>query len=154
MILSMGLVDTPVKLINNYYGALIGMAHFITPLITLTLASVIQSIPRNLELAAYSLGCPQYRTFFRVIFPLSLTGFLSACLMGFSLCAGLFATPALLGGGRVITMSVLIYQQAVEIFNLPLAAVLSIILLITVLILNIIATKISMKGMKSRFQEM
>lgn len=134
--------SNPVMLINNGVGAFIGMVHFVLPLMILTLAGVIQSIPVNLELAAHGMGTSPLRTFFRVVFPLSFIGFLSALLMSFSLCMGLFATTALLGGGKVLTMPILIYQQVVDIANLPLGAALSIFLFLTVLVINVIAARV------------
>lgn len=142
MLEALGAIDHPVMLINNQIGAFIGMVHFILPLMILTLAGVIQSIPRNLELAAHGLGSSPLRTFARVVFPLSFVGFLSAVLMGFCLCMGLFATTALLGGGRVLTMPILIYQQVVEVANLPLGAALSILLFVTVLVVNVVAARV------------
>jgi len=118
------------------------MVHFVLPLMILTLAGVIQSIPVNLELAAHGMGSSALRTFFRVVFPLTFTGFLSALLMSFSLCMGLFATTALLGGGKVLTMPILIYQQVVDIANLPLGAALSVFLFLTVLAINVIAARV------------
>jgi putative spermidine/putrescine transport system permease protein len=108
----------------------------------LTLAGIIQAIPRNLELAAHGLGSSPLRAFFRVVFPLSFVGFLSALLMSFSLCMGLFATTALLGGGKVLTMPILIYQQVVDVANLPLGAALSVFLFLTVLVINVIAARL------------
>jgi putative spermidine/putrescine transport system permease protein len=139
---AIGATHSPVMLINNTIGAFIGMVHFVLPLMILTLAGVIQAIPVNLELAAHGMGASPLRTFVRVVFPLSLAGFLSALLMSFSLCMGLFATTALLGGGKVLTMPILIYQQVVDIANLPLGAALSVFLFLTVLVINVIAARV------------
>jgi putative spermidine/putrescine transport system permease protein len=139
---AIGATSNPVMLINNTIGAFIGMVHFVLPLMILTLAGVIQVIPVNLELAAHSMGTSPFRTFFRVVFPLSFIGFLSALLMSFSLCMGLFATTALLGGGKVLTMPILIYQQVVDIANLPLGAALSVFLFLTVLAINVVAARV------------
>jgi putative spermidine/putrescine transport system permease protein len=139
---AIGAITDPVMLINNTIGAFIGMVHFVLPLMILTLAGIIQAIPRNLELAAHGLGTSPLRTFFRVVFPLSFVGFLSALLMSFSLCMGLFATTALLGGGKVLTMPILIYQQVVDVANLPLGAALSVFLFLTVLVINVIAARL------------
>jgi putative spermidine/putrescine transport system permease protein len=145
LLIGLMVVERPIRLIHNFFGALIGMVHFTLPLMILTLASVIQSIPKNLELAAHSLGCSPLRTFFRIVFPLSLPGFVSACFTNFSLCMGLFATPALLGGGKVLTMSILVYQQVVTVSNQPLGAALAFVLLLTVLFINILAAKLIVK---------
>lgn len=139
---AIGVTNSPVMLINNSMGAFIGMVHFVLPLMILTLAGIIQVIPVSLELAAHSMGSSPIRAFFRVVFPLSLTGFLSSLLMSFSLCMGLFATTALLGGGKVLTIPILIYQQVIDIANLPLGAALSVFLFLTVLVINIIAARV------------
>ena len=54
---------------------------------------------------------------------------IAGCVLVFVMSLGFYITPALLGGGRVIMIAVLIEQQVREALNWPFAAALSAVLL-------------------------
>ena len=80
--------------------------------------------------AAAGLGASSWRIFWRIYLPLTLNGIFAGCVLVFVLSLGFFITPALLGGGRVIMIAVLIEQQVREALNWPFAAALSAVLLV------------------------
>ena len=80
--------------------------------------------------AAEGLGAPGWQIFRRVYFPLTLPGVLAGVTLVFIVSIGFFITPALLGGGRVIMIAVLIEQQVREALNWPFASALSAVLLV------------------------
>ena len=92
-----------------------------------------------LEDAAAILGASRMRVFLRVIIPLSLPGVFAVAMTVFSLSMGAFAAPALMGGGRVLTLPVLIYQKIFIETKYANASTLAAILLTLVLIVNIVA---------------
>ena len=75
------------------------------------------------------LGASNWRIFWRIYVPLTLNGIFAGSVLVFVLSLGFFITPALLGGGRVIMIAVLIEQQVRETLNWPFAAALSAVLL-------------------------
>jgi ABC-type spermidine/putrescine transport system permease subunit I len=90
----------------------------------------MQRTDPNLMQAAYGLGAPGWRAFWRVYFPLTLPGVLSGASLVFILSMGFFITPVLLGGGRVMMIAVLIEQQVREFLNWEFAGALSATLLV------------------------
>ncbi|MDI9640076.1 hypothetical protein QM565_30670 [Geitlerinema splendidum] len=72
---------------------------------------------------------------------------MSGCLLVFSLTVSSFVTPSIVGGGQVMYMPTLIYQQAVVLLNGPFAAAVSAILLAVVLT---VVFGLSALGQKSR----
>ena len=70
------------------------------------------------------------KTFWRVVVPLTLPGMALGCLLCFVLAISSFVTPKLLSGGRVFLLATEIYDQAIVTLNWPLAASLSMIVLV------------------------
>jgi len=85
--------------------------------------------PDMFETVAQGLGASNWRIFWRIYVPLTLNGIFAGSVLVFVLSLGFFITPALLGGGRVIMIAVLIEQQVRETLNWPFAAALSAVLL-------------------------
>ena len=61
--------------------------------------------------AARVLGAGRVRTFLAVTLPLSVDGIITGCILVFVIVNGSFLTMLLLGGGKITTLSLLIYQQ-------------------------------------------
>ena len=100
LLLALGIVDAPVRLIFNFTGVMIGMVHALMPLCILTMLSVMENIDRNLVSAASTLGARGGQAFWRVYFPLSVPGIAAGGMLVFITALGFFITPALLGGAR------------------------------------------------------
>jgi putative spermidine/putrescine transport system permease protein len=103
----------------------------------LVLFSVIQTIPRSLEEAALIHGASRARMFWRIVVPLSLPGLVGGALIVFNLSMGAFTSAALLGGGRVLTLPVLIQRTILLENKYAMAAALSALLLALVLAINV-----------------
>jgi ABC-type spermidine/putrescine transport system permease subunit I len=97
-----------------------------------TFLAIFNQDPRLREAAA-SLGASPSRIFFAVTLPLSKHGIFAGSLLVFATAVGFFITPALLGGGRVVTSATFIQQQLEEFVNWPLAAAGATVLLVIVL---------------------
>ncbi len=84
-------------------------------------------LPRNMAEAAQMLGASQGQVFLKITLPLLAPAILAASLLVFIFCFTSFGVILILGGPRLATLEVEIYRQAVHLFNLPLAAALSLI---------------------------
>ncbi|HLJ58302.1 MAG TPA: ABC transporter permease [bacterium] len=136
VLLGLHLVRAPVSLIYNQIGVYIGMVHVLLPFMILSLYGVMRGIDTSLLRAASNLGATEWQAFRRVFFPLSLPGVAAGCLMLFVVGLGFFITPALLGGGKVTTVSMLIEAYINQALDWGLAAALSLVLLVaTVLVI-------------------
>jgi ABC-type spermidine/putrescine transport system permease subunit I len=92
--------------------------------------------------AAQGLGAPGWEIFRRVYFPLTLPGVIAGAVLVFIVSVGFFITPALLGGGRVMMIAVLIEKQVREFLNWGFAAALSIVLLAVVLVVYVLLNRL------------
>lgn len=128
-LLASGLSDTPLELIYNFSGVMIGMVHGMVPLAVLTIVPVMLNIDRNLMSAANTLGAGGGQAFWRIYFPLSLPGVAAAALLVFITSLGFFIVPALLGGARETMIAQVIISALLEIMNWRFAGALSLVLL-------------------------
>ena len=80
-----------------------------------------------------NLGASPIKAFWKVFFPLSLPGLFAGALIVFVLCLGFFVTPAVLGGGRVIMVSMSITDTIELFFNWGAASALGVVLLLMTL---------------------
>ncbi len=137
VLMGIGIVETPYTIIGNQTGVVVGLMHFTLGFGVLLLYSVIQTIPRSYEEAAQIHGASRWRMHYRVLLPLSLPGLTVGALMIFNMSMGAFTSAALLGGGRVFTLPVLIQRTVMMEVKYSMAGTLSAVLLVTVLLINL-----------------
>lgn len=129
-LMRLGIIDSPLALLNSEMGIVIGLTHIYIPYMVLTLNGVISRIDERLEQAATNLGAHPLRAFWEVTLPLSVPGILAGSLLVFALSISAYVTPLLMGGFQFMTLPLLIYQQISASFNIGFAAALGIILLV------------------------
>lgn len=133
LLLETGLIADPIPMLNNFSGVLIGMVHVLLPYMVLPIYGAVRRVDPALVSAAEGLGASNARIFRRVWLPLTLPGVFAGAVIVFVLSLGFYITPALLGGGRVIMLAVMIEQQVHQTLNWPFAAALSAALLVATL---------------------
>ncbi len=99
-------------------------------LVVKILSSYWSGLNDSLKDAALMLGASPWKTFWKITLPLLFPAILSAALLVFIFCFTSFGVILILGGPAHATIEVEIYRQAVQLFNLPMAATLSCIQLI------------------------
>jgi putative spermidine/putrescine transport system permease protein len=127
-----------VQFLYRSHGIIIGLTHVLLPFMILTLMGALGNIDPALEQASRSLGASPWRSFRRIVLPMSIPGVIAGSLLVFSLSASSFVTPALLGGVQTPVMATLIYRQAIVAYDMPSAAATSMLLLaITVILVTL-----------------
>jgi len=130
---ALGVIDTPLKLLYTEGGMVVALAQVQMPLMVLPLITALARIDPNLLDASVALGAGQWRTFLKVILPLTLPGIIAGCLLTYAAAITAFITQTLVGGGQMLFMPMYIYQQSSTLNNWPFAAAISIIFLCAVL---------------------
>ncbi|MCF3640573.1 ABC transporter permease [Rhizobium sp. TRM95111] len=129
-----GIISEPLELSANRTGTIIGFVHFFVMLLTLTVyANLIQLSP-NYRRAAADLGANAFQTFRHVILPLTLPGIMVGAFLTFVLCIGDYITPQILGGNNELVLPQVIMLQLGRRADFPMAAALSIVLMVVVTI--------------------
>ena len=136
LLLAIGAVDAPLKILNTEAAVLIALVHILMPYMVFPLFSSLSSQDPDVERAASTLGAGRLRTFLEVTLPLSRPGIVMGSVLVFTLTAGAVVTPSLLGGREVQMLGQQIYELVLSTLNWPLAsAVASVLVLCQFLII-------------------
>lgn len=127
--------DVSVNLMFSYSAIVIGLVHSYLPYVILTSYLALQAIDDSLIEAARSMGAPAKTILTRIILPISLPGLAAGSVLIFVPVAGSFMEPRILGGRSGTFYGTVIEDQFVAVFNWPLGAALSFILLAVVLVI-------------------
>lgn len=138
-LLWLGVVAKPITIVGQPSGVVVGLMHFTMGFAVLLLYGVIRTIPRSLEDAATIHGAQRWRVFRRVVIPLSLPGVIVTVLIVFNLCMGAFTSAALIGGGKVYTLPVLIQQTVIMQTRYAMGATISAVLMGVTLLINLVS---------------
>ena len=137
LLLKLGLISRPIRMVFNETGIVIGTTHVLLPFMILAIMGSLQTLDGALEDAASSLGARPSRVFLDIVLPLSLPGVAAGVLLVFILSVSSFVTPVLLGGQIVLTVPILALQQFTSAFNWPFGSALVALLLATVLAITL-----------------
>ena len=117
VLLDLGLVERPLRILNTDWSVLIGMTQIHLPFMILPLIAVLVAREAEIENASLNLGAGRIRTFFRVTLPLSVPGIVAGTALVFALSYTNFIIPQLLGGGNYTTLAVQVYEFVVVILD-------------------------------------
>ncbi len=129
-LLAIGAIGQPLTLLFNEAGVAIGMVLVSLPFMVFPIFNSLQAIPVNLETAATSLGASRMRTFWEVIFPLTMPGVAAGVVLVYLFELTSYIIPGVLGGGYFDMMANLIYAKAMQSFDYPAAAAAAMIMLV------------------------
>ncbi len=138
-LLKLGIIAAPLEIMYTEGAAVAGIIAVNLPYMVLTLQSVIEGIPRNVEEAAFSLGAGPATMFKRILLPLALPGLLAGTILTFILGMNAYATPVLLGGPKFKMMGPLVFGQF-QLNNWPFGAAVAFILMTATLVLSMSAS--------------
>ncbi|POR46624.1 ABC transporter permease [Bosea psychrotolerans] len=137
LLIGAGITGEPLRLLYTEGAVVLAMSHVLLPFMVLPIFSALRGIPEDYNRAAQMLGASEWATFREVIFPLSLPGVTSGCLMVFLLALGFFVTPALIGGPQQMMIATLVSQQVREMLDWSFAGALVGVLLAFVLLIAV-----------------
>jgi len=125
LLIDIGLIERPLKLIFNLTGMLIGLTHIYLPFMVLMLVASLQNVPRDVEAAAATLGSSRFHIFRAITLPLTAPGIISGSILVFVLTISALVTPRMLGGPVYQVMATLIYDEYMQLLDWPSGAALS-----------------------------
>jgi spermidine/putrescine transport system permease protein len=132
VLLNLGIIAEPLEMGYTRGATVLGFVHFFTMLLTLTIYANLVQISPSYRLAASDLGASAIQVFFRITLPLSLPGVAVGAFITFVIAIGDYITPQILGGGKEILIPQGIMLQIIRSANFPMAAAMSMILMVVV----------------------
>ena len=132
-LLTAGWIELPAQLLYTRSALVLALAQIELPLMALPIINALARIDPTLVDASSTLGARRWRTFLRVVLPLSLPGLIAGMALVFAGSISAIITQTLVGGGRMLFMPYHLYQQAILANDWPFAAALAVILLTCVL---------------------
>lgn len=127
--------EVEVNLMFSTPAVVIGLVHSYLPYVILTSYLSLQAIDDDLIDSARAMGAGWWTILRRLILPLSLPGLIAGAVLIFVPVVGSFMEPRILGGRVGTYYGTVIEDQFVAVFNWPLGAALSFILLAVVLLI-------------------
>ncbi len=117
----------PVQLLQTVWVILLAHVFYNVSVVIRTVGSFWANLSPRYDEAAAALGASPARRFWLITLPLLLPSVTAVGLLVFLFCFTSFGVVLILGGLRFATLEVEIYRQAVTLFNLPAAALLSLV---------------------------
>jgi putative spermidine/putrescine transport system permease protein len=125
----LGLIDSPLLLVNNELGTVIATIHILLPFMVLPLYAALDRLDKSLIEASLDLGAGHFRTLFSIVVPLALPGIISGIIITFVPALGAYLTPDLLGGPDSQMIANVIERQFKKANDWPFGAALSFLLM-------------------------
>ncbi len=129
-LMSLGLIDAPLRLINNDFSVILGLVYAYLPFMVLPLYAQLEKLDPALSEAAADLGARPSRAFWQVTLPLSLPGIAAGILLVFIPAVGEFVIPDLLGGPNTLMIGKILWDEFFTNHDWPTASALAIAMLL------------------------
>jgi len=108
---ALGLISGPLDLLNTREAVIIGLVYSYLPFMVLPIYAVVEKFDFHFVEAANDLGANDWKTFWRVVLPMTMPGIVAGFILVFIPTIGAFVTPDLLGGTQGLMISNLIQQN-------------------------------------------
>jgi len=130
----LGLIDRPVRLMYSELAVHIGIVYSYLPFMILPLYANMEKLDISLVEASADLGARPVITFLTVTLPLTVPGMVAGSLLVFIPATGEFVIPDLLGGGNVLMIGRVLYNEFHANHDWPVASAVAIMLLVVLVV--------------------
>lgn len=137
------LESPPIQFVNSFAAILTAHVFYNTTIVLRVVGDYWSRLNPRLEQAARVLGANRWNTLREITLPLLLPAIAASSLLVFIFDFTSFGVVLILGGPLFATLEVEIYYQTISLFNLPLAATLSLLQIGFTLILTIVYTRLT-----------
>ena len=129
LLMSLGLIEKPLPMMQTEFSVYMGMLLTYLPLMILPLYATLTRMDHTLHEAAADLGANGVTIFRTITLPLSMPGIIAGCLLVFIPAVGEFVIPALLGGPDQLMLGKVLWTEFFRNRDWPVAAAIALILM-------------------------
>lgn len=134
LLIWLGIIDEPLKMLYTTFAVYVGIVYTYMPFMILPLYANMEKLDSTLNEAAADLGSKPINTFFTVTLPLTMPGIIAGSLLVFIPATGEYVIPDLLGGGNVLMIGRILYNEFNANIDWPVASAVAIALLILLVV--------------------
>ncbi|SDH44350.1 ABC transporter permease [Alloyangia pacifica] len=146
-LLALGVIDTPLALVNTNFAVQLGLFYSYLPFMVLPIYAAVERYDFSMSEAAADLYASSWATLRLVILPVVKPGIVAGCILVFVPSLGAFLAPDLLGGAKTFMIGSLIEEQFKGAAgNWPFGAAASMILLTIVMGVLLVHARAQTKG--------
>ncbi len=149
-LLNLGVITEPLAIVNTSFAVVLGLVYTYLPFMVLPIYSSVERFDFRLVEAAGDLGANDWRSFWRVVLPLTLPGVVAGSILVFIPTIGAFITPDLLGGGAGLMIGNLIGTQFGSARNWPRGSAASMVMLLLVMLSLIVYVVVNARNAGGR----
>jgi putrescine transport system permease protein len=134
ILIYLGLINRPIRLMYSEFAVHIGIIYSYLPFMILPLYANMEKLDHTIHEAAADLGARPFTIFLTVTLPLTIPGIVAGSLLVFIPATGEFVIPDLLGGGNVLMIGRVLYDEFNANHDWPVASAVAIVLLLVLVI--------------------
>jgi len=134
MLLALGVISEPIKMMNTPFSLILGMVYCYIPFMILPLYATLVKMDLSLLEAALDLGATPAQAFWRITVPLSKSGIIAGSMLVFIPCVGEFVIPELLGGPQTLMIGRVLWDEFFGNNDWPMAAAVAVVMVLLIIV--------------------
>ncbi len=134
VLLSLGLISAPGKLMNTPFSLVLGMTYTYLPFMILPLYANLAKMDLRLLEAAADLGASPWVAFWKITVPLSKAGIIAGSMLVFIPCVGEYVIPELLGGPETLMIGRVIWDEFFSNNDWPMASTVAVVMILLIIV--------------------
>ena len=134
LLLSVGLISAPGKLMHTPFSLVLGMTYTYLPFMILPLFGNLVKMDLRLLEAAADLGATPFTAFWKVTVPLSKAGIIAGSMLVFIPCVGEFVIPELLGGPETLMIGRVLWDEFFSNNDWPMASSVAVVMVLLIIV--------------------
>jgi putrescine transport system permease protein len=134
LLILLGIIDEPIRLLYTEFAVYVGIVYTYLPFMILPLYANMEKLDWSLSEAAADLGAKPFTVFLTVTLPLTIPGIIAGSLLVFIPATGEYVIPDMLGGGNVLMIGRILYNEFNANIDWPVASAVAIALLLVLVL--------------------
>lgn len=133
-LMSLGIIDSPLPMMNNSFSLLIGMVYSYLPFMILPLYANLSKLDIRYLEAAADLGTSPFKAFWLITVPLSKAGIIAGSMLVFIPAVGEYVIPELLGGSSTLMIGRVLWDEFFSNNDWPMASAVAVVMILLILL--------------------